>query len=955
MIFRTHLRVAGIWVLLSLLTTVTLLAQRQPFRRYGLIDGLSNLNVRCLLQDRTGYIWVGTDNGLFRYDGANFREFNHEDGLPSTEIEGMAESSNGDLWVATQEGVARSSGTRFQRVDVGESGTFRTIAFDPLGRLLLLGTSGILRGVPDEAGAYQFHPVVLGVVHSLLMNGEDLFFGKDGDLWRLNGEKAERIGSSAGLPADQWDAISVDSFHNLWVRSATRLYELSHDQTRFVDRSRGIASASESYLYSDRRGRVYVSGTEGLTVLDGESITLMDSRRGLPSDPMNAALVDREDSLWIGTSGGGLIRRLGHGEWSSWKKEDGLLHDSIWATRHDLKGQLWVGSYGGLSILTAQGNVLGSWTSRKGLAGDQVSSIVEGSDGDVYVGTNPAGISRFSSQGKLLRTYGSPSGYTARRLSAMVVDQQKRLWAMGQGGCFRTRAPLEATGDISFQRMLVPGLPPETSYRTAVVDDLGAVWIGTSRGLVRFDGVAWRTFTTQDGLKSPDIAAVASRNNEVWIAYRDALGVARLHFDGNQINVQHYSTREGLASALAYALAFDKTGRLWVNTDRGVAVLDQGRWLHYGSPDGLVWDDTNGVALNVDSQGSVWIGTSGGLSRYVPLDYEVPENPTPIVITSIKGEAGEWLPGDRPILSYSQRTLSIQYAGLSFSPENSVLFRYRVLGLGSGWTETSERSVRFTALPTGSYTFEVVAQGSNHLWSKAPARFSFVIRPPWWQAWWFIAASLLAGALTAYALWHLRVRALTVQKRLLEQQVAHRTSELLESQRQLQEIAYCDMLTSLPNRRSFIEELRTRIVSARLNGETFAMIMFDLDHFKRINDTYGHDAGDLVLLETAARLRVAVREQDCVARLGGDEFAIILGTATDKEAIETVCKRILDSFAAAIQFEEATFKIGCSLGIAVFPDDCLTEEELYKAADRALYCAKRNGRNSYSWHTTIRS
>ncbi len=953
MSLRTHLRLASIWLLLALLTPKTLLSQQQPFHRYGLIDGLSNLNVRCLLEDRTGYIWVGTDNGLFRYDGSSFREFNHEDGLTSTEIEGLAESPGGDLWVATQEGVARFSGTRFQPVDVGASGPFGRIFFDSLGRMVLQSASGILNGVPDGAGVFHFHPMILGVTRGLLVNGTKVFFGKDDDLWQLDGDKAERLGSSGGLPSDQWAAISMDSFDNLWVRSATRLYKLSHGQRRFVDRSEGVPRSSLSYLYADQRGRLYVSGPEGLIVVEESSTTSMDSHHGLPSDTVNAALVDREESLWIGTSGGGLIRRLGRGEWSSWKKEDGLLHDSIWATYHDEKGQTWVGSYGGLNILSPLGNVVRSWTSQSGLAGDQVASIVEGPEGDFYVGTNPAGISHFNSQGSLLRTYRSTSGYAADRISALLVDKKRKLWAMGLGGCFRTRNPLDASGKLSFERITVPGLPPETSFRTAVVDEDGTVWIGTSRGLARFDGVGWKVFTVLDGLKSPDIAAVVSRHGEVWIAYRDALGIAHLRYNAGRIDATHFTMREGLVSNLAYALAFDHAGQLWVNTDRGVAVFDQGHWLHYGSADGLVWDDTNGVALNVDFQGSVWIGTSGGLSRYTPLPYAASENPTPIVITSIKGDVSEWQPGGHPVLSHSERYLSIRYAGLSFSPESSVRFRYRLLGLGNAWTETSERGVRLTGPPAGDYTFEVIAEGSSHLWSTVPARFSFVIKPPWWQTWWFIAACLLTTALTTYSLWHLRMRALKIQKGLLEQQVARRTTELVESQRQLREIAYCDMLTSLPNRRGFSEELRKRIASACLNGKTFAMIMFDLDHFKQINDTFGHDAGDLVLLETAVRLRVAIREQDCVARLGGDEFAILINAADDKETVEIICRRILDSFTAGIRFGEENLKVGCSLGIAVFPHDCTTGEKLYKAADRALYCAKRNGRNSFCWHRPL--
>jgi len=111
----------------------------------------------------------------------------------------------------------------------------------------------------------------------------------------------------------------------LWVRSATKLYELGQGQPRFVDRSAGIPHAASSYLNADQHGRLYVSSDSGVVVLDGANRTLIDSQHGLPADAVGPVLLDREESLWLGTFGGGLTRRLGHGEWLSWKKEDGLV------------------------------------------------------------------------------------------------------------------------------------------------------------------------------------------------------------------------------------------------------------------------------------------------------------------------------------------------------------------------------------------------------------------------------------------------------------------------------------------------------------------------------------------------------------------------------------------------------------------------------------------------------
>jgi diguanylate cyclase (GGDEF)-like protein len=939
-------RTAAACAILALVTTMNLVAQRSTFRQYGSQEGLTNLSVNCLFQDRTGYLWVGTDNGLFRYDGSSFQTFSHAEGLPNSEIRGLAESPEGVLWVATQGGVARSTGSQFKVVDFGVQGQVQELAFDRRGRMYIEHISGIVRGEPDGAGSYRFSTVVRGMVRGLLVNGGDVWFSRDDDLWHLSGEKLKRIGSPAGLPADQWATVVQDSIGNLWLRSPTRLYELPHGQTRFVDRSEGVSHTTDSRLFADPFGRLYVSTNAGVVILYGGKRTYFDLQHGLSADNVGPILLDRQESLWLGMLGGGLVRRLGHGEWLSWKKEDGLLNNSVWSILRDGAGRLWVGTSDGLSIFGPDGKLAQSWTTRNGLAGDRVRSIIEGPTGDFFVGTSPGGISRFSKNGILLHSYGVAAGLTKDEIVAIAVDRQSRLWAVGVGGCFRSLTPLSASAGLKFERIEVPGIAARTLFRGVMVDQGGGVWITTSSGLVRFDGGHWNVFTESNGLRSRDLSAIAEGQGAIWVAYRDALGLARLQFHGEQIEATRLTMQDGLSSDLIYALAFDSSGQLWATTDNGVNVLEQGRWRHYGMEDGLIWDDGDDLALSADRDGNVWVGTSGGLSRFAPLHYSIPDSPPPIVLTSIQGDSRTFQPEERPVLSHAQDSLFIQFSGLNFSSETRTHYRYRLLGRKTVWNDTRERSVHFEGLPGGSYVFEVVAAGPNGLWSPVPARFAFSVRPPWWLSWWFIAASALMALLLARALWRYRVRTLVAQKELLEQQVIDRTAQLRESHRQLEEIAYYDSLTSLPNRRMFSEQFRTRLALSRRHGDPFALLLIDLDSFKQTNDSFGHDVGDAVLIESANLLSAAVRESDSVARLGGDEFAIHLIGPTDPASIEMICKRIVDSFAGGIPFNGSTLKATCSVGAAVFPADGDTQERFYKSADIALYEAKRKGGNT---------
>jgi diguanylate cyclase (GGDEF)-like protein len=637
---------------------------------------------------------------------------------------------------------------------------------------------------------------------------------------------------------------------------------------------------------------------------------------------------------------------LGRGDWLSWKKEDGLLNNTVWAIHQDNAGQTWIGSDGGVNVIDSHGKVTRSWSTHDGLVAGEVHSLAEGPNSEIYAATYPNGISRFSSSGKLLDNYRSASVMSAGWIQTIAFDHQGRLWAGGADGCFRSRRPLGA-GNLELDRVEIPGMAKGTQFFEFIADG-DTLWAGSSHGLAHLVNGQWRIFKQKDGLKSDAVFVLARGGDALWISYEDALGLSKLEFNGSQIKRTDFTRKNGLASDEVFGIVFDTAGRLWASSDAGIDLFERGHWRHFGREDGLIWIDSDSLALEADRKGNVWIGTSAGLSRYSPPRLRNADAPPPIVLTSIEGGSRQWNPSDHPILPFNQRSLFMQFAALNYAEEDHIRFRYRLLGYETRWHETSERGVHFERLPAGHYLFQVIASGPNDVWTPQPVEFAFSVTPPWWQTWRFLLTSLGLFLLLLWALYRLRVRVLVEHKHRLERLVAERTAELTDSHRRLEEIAYCDMLTLLPNRREFTRQLSGRIESAHLQNERFALLLIDLDHFKDINDTYGHGAGDVVLVETAKRLRASVREYDCVARLGGDEFAIILISTFDKDSIQETCNRIISHSSDAIPFNGKTLQIGISVGVALYPNDGQNEESLYKASDMALYVAKRR-RSSYSF------
>jgi diguanylate cyclase (GGDEF)-like protein len=184
----------------------------------------------------------------------------------------------------------------------------------------------------------------------------------------------------------------------------------------------------------------------------------------------------------------------------------------------------------------------------------------------------------------------------------------------------------------------------------------------------------------------------------------------------------------------------------------------------------------------------------------------------------------------------------------------------------------------------------------------------------------------------------------------LEDRVDQRTGELREIQRQLEKAAFYDPLTGLPNRRLLEERFAFCAAATRRDGGDFGILLIDLDHFKLINDNFGHDAGDAMLVETGCRLLKTVRECDVVSRIGGDEFVVLLPETSEEASIDAICRRILEALSEPVAFNEHGLMTSPSIGVSLFPENGANWQEIYKAADLAAYHAKRGGRRTWQWY-----
>ncbi len=683
----------------------------------------------------------------------------------------------------------------------------------------------------------------------------------------------------------------------------------------------------------DGDGRILLPTPDGLLIGEGKGWQKIDRSVGLRG-AVYSVFEDRQHSLWIGLAGRGLAQWRGYHEWKSYSTASGLASDIVYEIQPQGAGTLWVGTEGGL--LRGERGASGiQWKKIAGLDGFPVHSVRLGRDGDLWVGTEAHGAARLHVRTGAVERFGEAQGLVGKSPYTLRFDHQQRLWAATEAGLFVATAPYQR-----FSR--VAEVPPNQIWAVAEGSD-GSLWAGGTDGLFVNANGRWKNFGRENGLSNQEVLALgAGVNGEIWVGYRFGGGIDRVALQASGLAVEKGVQRPG-SDGLVYFLEFDASGRLWAGTERGVDMWNGSRWSHYDTSDGLAWNDCDLNGFAEESDGTVWIGTSGGLSQFKPRPQPLPEVPIEVVFTKLVMGGRDISGQSDPSFNVRANSLIARYSALNISNDDRILFRYQLKGANPGWTETTQRELQFAELAPGAYQLEVEAQGEDGVWSERKAQFGFKILTPWYASWWFFCMCGLAPVLVAGAVVRLRIRSGRRRERELQQ--------LKAAHDEITNLAFFDPLTGLPNRRLLLDRLRQTLAASIRSKRKRALLFVDLDDFKTLNDTLGHHIGDLLLQEVARRIVASIRETDTVARLGGDEFVVLLQDlselAEDAGAeAKSVAEKILTTLHEPYMLDGRECRSSSSIGITVFGNPQDNTNEVLQQADIAMYQAKAAGRNT---------
>lgn len=907
-------------------------------------DGLPPDTINAMTQTPDGYLWLATNAGLVRFDGVTFQTFNSRNtpGLKRDSITSLLVTPQGKLWIGT---------------DGAGFGLFENRAFVPFHTGIKDDswsiTNAILQSVDGTVwiGGGGEHPLLHYQNGKFTTLASDYPFvrglaqDRQGAVWgatlyrglfahRSDGTVANvRVGQ--GLPSDALSSVVLDSDNSLWI---------------------GTLGAGLCH---------YVEG----------KVTTYTTRDGLSSNEIRALSFDHQGNLWIGTRVG--LDREQDGKFSTFRKIDGLHDIGVSAIFEDREGNLWVGSGAGLNRFRNTRLTPLSFPGREGLA--NTSAMAEESDGSLWFGTD-SGLKRLREGA--ITTYTTHDGLPGNDIVTLHRAKDGVLWVITAGGAIARKtgdrfttlvaqSPWRVIGEDGEGLVFANGndyarlsggkfVPLKHSGQSEYVFNSflaadGTLWFTSSGGLVALRHNQMTVISKGLPLGTHVMSIAQAGNGCLWVGTDKGL----VRYENGETFV--YKLASGLPDDNLFDIVFDAHGALWIGGGRGifmVSVLDLERYRSgalktiptrlYDASDGIRCFPTKMQALQTRDHRLLFLGVQGATQvdpDRLATNFVLP----PVVIERVvlnkktfdMQSVHRTLPG--------KGDLEVYYTGLNLSDAEKVSFRYKLEGYDKDWVDAGTRRVAYyTNLPPGDYEFRVLAGTSDGIWNTTGAGLEFKLPPFLYQTTPFKVGCIVAIGLGAWALARLSLRQLRRSNQRLEAKVAQRTEELHRSHeqiesvnRRLQALATTDGMTGLANHRAFQEQLREELAAADATGRSLALLMMDVDRFKRYNDTFGHPAGDEVLRSLARLIRENIRVGDYAGRYGGEEFAILLPDTTPETAFE-IAERLRSAVA---EYAFPCRQVTLSIGVAQYEACTVAPEMLVALADEALYAAKHAGRN----------
>ncbi|TZF90322.1 response regulator [Lysobacter lacus] len=747
-------------------------------RQFTVADGLPSNRINGIAQDREGYLWIATSDGLARFDGVGFRVWRIEQGLRDNYVWSVYVDASDRVWVGTRSAglaVLDTQRRQFDWIDRDTPGVAGVEIW------CIAGTrdGSIWFGTAD-AGLHRLHNgrverfvPVPGDPRSLpAPNVRKLAVDSRGTLWvgtvqgvaRWDGTGFARDDASR-LPAPSINGLSAEPDGTLWIGTPQGLVARRPDGRITAPAWTSPGGALLQMLLHDRAGTHWFDIPQGLGVEGDGRVAVVPlysaAAQGLVRPAWVDAREDREGGLWFASNTNGLWYLPPR--WRQFSVLSRRLGDPATLANAQVRGI--APSYDGSTWLVGSGGVLDRVDSETGVVqhvfadvaqGVILDAVLETRDRMVWAGY-PDGLARIDPATHRIDRWpaGTHDGALPGEPSYMLQDAGGRIWIGGEGGVQVRRSDGRVVDDI------VPGdrhgLPRAATITGLAASPGGGAWIATTSGLFVADGDASR-LRRVGGVDDAPVRGIAMEPaGHVWLARFGAVERYRIA-DGALVREQRLDDATGFPRLAPSGLSVDARGIVWATSVRGLIRVDPSmrRSRIYGVRDGLPSQEFPGPPVPRPGDGRILAGTPEGLVIFDPAvvrpSTRIPALMLESMDVSRDGAHVALDPATQPVLEHDDRDLRIRARLMSFSDAGTTAYRFRLSGVDRGWVDIGADGERvFTQLPPGSYRLQVMARSADHVWTP-PREVVFHVRAAWWQSWWARVAFALLVLLSAVAL-----------------------------------------------------------------------------------------------------------------------------------------------------------------------------------------------------------
>ncbi|WP_371193550.1 two-component regulator propeller domain-containing protein [Glaciecola sp. SC05] len=959
---------------------------------FGDKTSLSSSWINAIVEDNNNKLWVGTRSGVNRYDPntRRFEQFNTSEdgqGINDEVVRDVWKDSKGVIWVATRKGLNKfiENENRFKHYNFAN----------------------------DEGESIEAYDVVMDLTGAFWLGSEkNGLFRFDGESERLV-KVVPQFYVDGKLKTVRIRSLFIDSHHKLWIgTNSAGVYRLdftaqkSENMEEAVVKIPGITQTSVIDIIEDDNGTIWFASSDGLVYYSNGKVDAMvssDTNKFSISDNMVISImIDRSGVFWVGSFKGvdkWNISTTQFDQYSLYAPEGKRLSGNNITLVNALQdGRHLVGSYQGLDFIDPETGDVESFradqSNPNSLKSNSVMSAKQASDGKLWLGYRGSGLSYYDLENKTFTHFkadtSNPNALQSNGITAIKEASDGTLWISAfEGGISKFHPEQQNFTTFKHDPTDLYSISSDRVMSIYESSD-GLLWLGTwDNGVSILNPNTETVFRIQSepdnpgGLSSNSVWSVLEdSNHNIWIGTQGG-GLNLLSKedrDAANIRFTRITQQEGLPSNVVYGILEDDSGMLWLSTNRGLTRLDPQtmKIKNFTQAQGLQSSEFNSGAYHKTDSGMLMFGGPSGVTTFMPSEIQPSTHKPKTVITSFNRLNTQlYIPDvineqNQIEITHIDYLIGFEFAGLDFTSPKDNRYRYRLIGFDDNWIDSREsRTATYTNLPGGRYTFEVMSANSDGVWNEDSAKISLIVHPaPWFSpyAYALYAVLIILFIYSLYRYYQNKMHAQSLYRESLELEVSNRTQELSQANEQLHRASITDQLTGLFNRRYLFDVIEDKfkevyekftnaieLQSARHHsGPRLFFLMFDLDGFKPINDTYGHDAGDKMIQQVAHLLNEVCRMTDTVIRWGGDEFVVIgeIDDESEVTALADAIRKTIMKHGFDIGLAQR-MHLSCSIGFSLYPfshhsPDSVSWEQVHLLADKALYMSKDNGRNTWS-------